>query len=283
MKFLKIIFKIVLCIFIFILALITLTYIAVAGFTNPINNKEWLDDQKVLPYAEFSKDSPNLVTVRNIRNFSYTSTSTYDIAYYDKEFNLDEIEKVWYAVVPFSGIPGSAHTLLSFQFKNNNYVAISVEARKEIGEDYHPVEGIFNKYELMYVIADEKDVIKLRSNFRKNDVYLYPASTTPAKAKQLFLSMLNKANELKENPEFYNTIVNACTSNIVYHINKVTPDSIPLLSKEILFPADSDRFAYDLGLIDTDLPFSEAKEKFHINKRALEFADDPNFSVRIRE
>lgn len=262
-----------------LVSIIILGAIILNLITEPSNNRQWVDDQKILPHAEFNN---NLVTIHNIRNFSYTSTSSYEAKYYDKTFDLDKIEGVWYAVVPFSGIPGSAHTMLSFQFADNEYIAVSVEARKEVGEDYDPIDGIFNNYEIMYVISDERDVIKLRSNFRKNDVYLYPIRTTPPKARDLFVSILNDVNSLKEKPRFYNTIVNACTSNLARHINKVTPNLVPKLSKEIILPADSDILAFNLGLINTDLPFEEARKRFHINARALKHADAEDFSVRIR-
>lgn len=265
-----------------LITIIVVTTIITIKLTEPSNNRIWVDDQKILAYAEFNPTYTNKVTVHNIRNFAYTSTSTYNIKYYDKTFDLDKIESVWYAVVPFSGIPGSAHTLLSFQFKDNNYIAISVEARKETNESYDPIDGLFNNYEIMYVISDERDVIKLRSNFRKDEVYLYPIRTTPDKARELFVSMLEEANSLKNEPRFYNTIVNACTSNIAKHINKVTPHLVPVLSKEIIFPASSDKFAYDLGLLDTNLPFEEARKRYHINARALKYADAEDFSVKIR-
>jgi hypothetical protein len=119
------------------------------------------------------------------------------------------------AVEPFSGIPGSAHTLLSFEFENDIFVAISVEIRKEKGESYHPAKGLFDQYELMYVIGDEKDLIKLRANYRKDTVFLYPIKAEVEDIRSLFLDMIARTNKLKEKPEFYNTLTNTCTTNIV--------------------------------------------------------------------
>ena len=246
----------------------------------PSNDRDWSLDQKVLPYADIDQ---NLVNVHNVRNFSYDSTTSYTPDYYDKTFDLDKIKRVWYVVEPFSGIPGSAHTFLSFEFDGNQFVSISVEIRKEKGETYSPIKGLFNQYELMYVIADERDVIKLRSNYRKDLVYLYPGRTTVEKAQKLFLDMIERANILKDHPEFYNTITNTCTTNIVRHINKITPDKVPFFNLRVLLPANSDKLAHDLGLIDTDLPFDQARGKFFINDRAVKYADSADFSVKIRE
>lgn len=271
----KTLFKII---FTFIL-LIAVLCIVTDLVTTPSNDRNWNDDQVILPSAEING---NLVKVKNIRNFIYASTTSYTPRYYDETYDLEKIKGVWYVVEPFAGIPGSAHTFLSFEFENDQFVSISVEIRKEKGEKYHPLKGLFNKYELMYVIANENDAVKLRSNYRKDSVYVYPANTTKEKAQRLFLSMINRANELKDNPEFYNTITNTCTTNIVAHINEITPKRVPFLSLRILLPENSDKLAYELGLIDTSLSFEDIRKRYHINDRALKYADDPEFSVMIR-
>lgn len=271
--------KRILYFFLILITLITILFTIVHFSTNPSNNRNWNGDQTILATAEI-KD--NLVSIRNIRHFTYASTTSYTPNYYDKTFDLNKLKKVWYVVEPFSGIPGSAHTFLSFEFEGDQFLSISVEIRKEKGEAYHPVEGLFNKYELMYVIADERDVIKLRSNYRKDLVYLYPAKATTAKARELFLSMINRANELNQHPEFYNTVTNTCTTNIVSHINKVTPKRVPFFNLRVLLPANSDKLAYELGLIDTELSFDEARKRYFINDRAMKYADDEDFSVKIR-
>lgn len=275
MRWLKRILYIILAIVI----LVGCLFITVNFSTKPSNDRAWNDDQAILPYAEIND---NLITIHNVRNFTYASTTSYTSHYYDKVFDLNRIKKVWYVVEPFSGIPGSAHTFLSFEFENDQFVSISVEIRKEKGETYDPIKGLFNKYELTYVIADERDVIKLRSNYRKDLVYLYPANTTKEKASALFLDIVERANDLKENPEFYNTITNTCTTNIVTHVNKITPKRVPFFNLRILLPANSDKLAYDLGLIDTDLSFEQARTRYFINDQAVKYADDPDFSVKIR-
>ena len=247
--------------------------------TKPSNDRDWTADQSVLPYAEISE---NLVSIRNIRNFFYASTTSYTAAYYDKTFDLDKIKAVYYIVEPFSGLAGSAHTFLSFEFEEDEFVAISIEIRKEKGEKFSPLKGLFNQYEITYVIADERDVVKLRSNFRKDLVYVYPIRTTKEKMSAVFIDMVTRASTLREKPEFYNTLTNTCTTNIMRHANNITPKRIPL-SYKVLLPAYSDRLAYDLGLIDTDLSFEEAREKFLINDRAEEFANEPDFSKKIRQ
>jgi hypothetical protein len=263
-----------------LVTLCVLIYIVLVISLRPSNDRDWSPDQELLAQAEIVG---NTVSIKNIRNINYRSTSDYDVRYYDKIFDLNNIESVWYMVEPFSGYgAGAAHTLISFGFGGGDYVAISVEIRKEKGESFSPIGGLLRQYELMYVIADEQDVIKLRSNYRNDDVFLYPIEISREHMQQLFVSMLNRANKLAVDPEFYNTLTNTCTTNIVTHVDEIVPGKVPF-SYKILMPAYSDELAYDAGLLGTSFPMDKLREKYHINERARKFADDPLFSQRIRE
>lgn len=245
----------------------------------PTNGRNWSPDQRILPGAAFEG---SLVHVRNVRNVEYRSTSDYTVRHYDSTYDLDALDSVWFLVEPFEGYEGPAHTLVSFGFGDGRYLAISVEVRKEVGESFSPLLGLLKQYELMYVVADERDVIKLRSNYRHDTVYLYPVRTAPERRRRMLVEMLQRANALAERPEFYNTLTNTCTTNIVRHVNTIAPRRVPL-SYKVLLPAYSDELAYDLGLIDTTLTLAEARKRFRINERAERFADDPEFSRRIRD
>ncbi|HKS37277.1 MAG TPA: DUF4105 domain-containing protein [Verrucomicrobiae bacterium] len=245
----------------------------------PSNAREWSRDQAVLARAEVDGEQ---VTVRNVRNCSYHTPQDYHVAHYDRTFDLGALESVWFVVEPFDGTPGAAHTFLSFGFKGGQYVAVSVEIRKEKGESYSPIKALFKQYELMYVIGDENDLIKLRTNYRNDTVYLYPIRARAGARRALFLDIMTAANRLAENPEFYHTLWNTCTTRIVDHVDKLFPGKVPF-SFKVLFPARADRLAYDLGLIDTELSFDEVRRRFHINDRARQFADSPDFSTKIRQ
>ena len=265
--------------FAFLLVLIT-SYLVFALATRPSLARDWTPDQKILAHADISTST---VRITNIRNINYRTTTDYDVRYYDKTFHLDELESVWFMVEPFSGHgAGAAHTLVSFGFENGDYVAISVEIRKEKGESFSPVKGLLRQYELVYVIADERDVIKLRSNYRKDDVFRYPVKTTRENMRALFIAMLSRANKLAAEPEFYNTLTNTCTTNIVAHVNDIVPGRIPL-SYKVLMPAYSDELARAIGLIDDSQSIEELRATYRINERAEQYADDPEFSKRIRD
>ena len=274
MKYLKLLGKILLA----LLVLVVVAYAVLVLIIRPSNDRDWATDQAVLPYAEINGTQ---VSIHNIRNFSYTSTHDYTPSYYDATFDLDKIKNIYFVVEPFSGYVGAAHTFLSFEFEGDRFVSISVEIRKEKGESFSAVKGILRQYELTYVIADERDVVKLRSNYRHDKVFVYPVKTTPEKMRAVFLSMIERANKLKEKPEFYNTLVSNCTTNIAKHVNRISPKRVPW-DITFLLPEEADRYVYKLGLIDNELPFEETRTAHFINDLAEQYADSNDFSLKIR-
>ena len=263
-----------------IIVLFFIGYYIFSIIVRPSVNRDWVPDQSKVAHTTFRGD---IVSIKNIRNTKYRSTTDFDIRYYDKEFDLNKIESVWYMIEPFSGEKaGTAHTLISFGFNDGSYVSVSVEIRKEKGESFSVLKGLFRQYELVYIVADEQDVIKLRSNYRKDDVFLYPIMTKKENIKKMFISMLTRANKLEVEPEFYNTLTSNCTTNIVAHVNEISPKKIPF-SLDVVLPAYSDELAYKIGLLDTSLTLEQLRAKYKINERAIKYADDPLFSKKIRE
>jgi hypothetical protein len=246
-------------------------------FARPSAERDWNPDQRVLPRTNVSGDK---VTIENLRNFSYKSTSDYSARYETRTYDLSKLDSAWFIVERFGDAPAIAHTFLSFGF-GGEYVAISVEIRKERGEVYSPLKGMLRQYELMYVIGDERDVIGLRTNFRRDPVYLYPVRSTPDKIRRVFLDMLERSNALATQPEFYNTLTNNCTSNIVRHVNAIS-NRIPW-SYKIVFPAYSDQLAYELELIPSDRPFEAVQAAHRIDDRAQQQGIGADFSKMIRQ
>lgn len=250
------------------------------GLQRPSNQRDWTPDNARTARAEFHGDS---VLIHNVRNADYRTTADYTVRWEDRRYDLREVEKAWFLVEPFSrDWRGPAHTLVSFQFTGGRFLAVSAEIRKEKGEVFSPWKGLLRRFEMTYVVADERDVVRLRTNFRRDPVYLYPVRATPGQARAMLVSMLTHANSLAEKPQWYNTLTNTCTTSLARHVNRVAPGKVGF-SWRMLFPGYSDQLAYDLGLIDTDLPFEQAREHFHINERALKWGDSPDFSLRIRQ
>ena len=246
-------------------------------FKRPSNDGDWSPDVAVLPWVEFEGDR---VTIHNIRHCDYRSVDDYDVRHYDAAFDLNELTTVHFMVEPFSAFRGPAHTMLAFGFADGRHFAISVELRKEIGEAFHPLPGFFKQFELIYVVGDERDLIQLRTHHRKHEVYFYPIKATTEHKRALLTDMLRRANDLRDRPEFYNTITSSCTTNIVHHVNKLI-DGPRTFNLKVLLPAMADELAHDMGLIDTVLPFEKAREYFRIDQRAQR-EDGTPLSQRIR-
>jgi hypothetical protein len=249
----------------------------------PSNFRDWTPDQAVLPYAEFHG---NQVTVHNIRNSQYFAKDTYLVDYYDKTIELGAVQAVDFIMVPFDAVPSLAHTMLSFEFTGADgrpdHLAVSVETRKEKDQAYNPLTGSARQCELMYVVADERDVIGQRANYRGDNVYLYRSTATPEASRMLLVDVLQRTNQLATTPEFYNTITNNCTTNIVAHINRIKPYRVSY-DVRVLLPGYSDQLAYDDGLIVPYGTFAETKQHAYINPQAQRFADRDDFSELIRQ
>jgi len=245
----------------------------------PRADRRWVPQHAVMAHAEVRG---NTVQLHRLRNFSYTAEEDFTPAYDDRTYDLDKLETVWFIVTPFSRHwRGPAHTFVSFGFTDSQYVAISVEARREPGETYGGVTGLFKQFELIYVIGDERDLIGSRATFGDYDVYVYPIHTSRERMRAMFVEMLERSNALATKPEFYNTLTNNCTSNVVDHVNHIVPHVVPHGWKTIL-PGYADEVAYSLGLIDNSVSLDEARRRYQVNARAQRFASDPEFSRRIR-
>lgn len=265
---------------ILLMALVPIALV-VAAFTliRPSNQRDWIPEQARLPRADFSGDS---VTIRNLRNFSYDMQGKPIPRYEDRSYALAEVETVWFILAPFDQKSrGPAHSFLSFGFADSQYVAVSVEARRERGEAYSLVKGLLRQFEIMYVIGDERDLIGMRVNQRGDDVYVYPIRASRDQVRTLFVQVLERANRLYEQPEFYNTLTNNCTTNIVDHANRVSAVKIPF-SREVLLPGYADELALRLGLIQSPGDVHQVRARFLVNQRARRYRDAPDFSVRIR-
>jgi hypothetical protein len=243
------------------------------------NDRDWQPEVSVAPWAEIQGDR---VTVHGVRNFEYRTETDYVARWEDRTYDLRALDSVDLVAVYWAG-PAIAHIFLSFGFAGKDYLAISIETRKEKGESYSTIAGFFKQYELVYIVADERDVIGVRTNYRQpqEDVYVYRVRGPSERGRRVFLDYLKGMNELKAHPQFYNTLTTNCTTGALMH-TRVNPESPPL-SWKILLTGYVPEYIYDLGRLDTRRPFAELQRMSNVNKRAHAAGQDPAFSQRIRE
>lgn len=246
----------------------------------PSNQRNWQPDLAVLPWADIAGES---ITIHNIRNCDYRTENDFTVRHYDKTFDLKNLQHIDFFLV-YWGSPKIAHTMMSFNFAAQGNVCISIETRKEIGEDYSTIKGFFRQYELTYVVADERDLVRLRTNYREQgkgeDVYLYRLNASPEIARKVFLHYLGKVNQLKEEPEWYNALTENCTTSIRQHTMPYNPNA--RLDWRLIVNGYIDEMLYEQGVVDQSLPFAELKKRSYINPVAQAADQDPAFSQRIR-
>jgi hypothetical protein len=243
------------------------------------NNRDWQPDVSVTPHATVNGE---LVTIRGVRNFEYRSESDYTPRWEDRTYDLRKLDSVDIIAVYWTG-KAVAHIMVSFGFQDQDYLAISIETRKGKGESYSTLAGFFRRYELYYVVADERDVIRARTTYRQpqEDVYIYRTRTLQRNIRRSFLDYIQAMNDLCERPRFYNTLTTNCTTSILMHA-RINPDSPPMSWKVLLSGYVPD-YLYELGRIDTAKPFAELEKLSRVNERAHAADKAASFSQCLRQ
>ncbi len=239
----------------------------------------WQPDVKVAPRIEVNGDR---VIVRSVRNFHYRSETDFDERWEDREYDLSKLATLD-LFMSYWGPTLICHTFVSFGFEGPNgtmdYIAVSIETRKEVGQEYSALGGAFRQYPLVHVWAAESDVVKVRTNFRHEDVYRYRMVSTPEGRRRLFLAYVDRGNELANHPHWYNAVTHSCGVGIV---RLVSQEKLPLIPPiHVALNGLWDRWAYNHGMFETSKPFARLRQEAYIDDLARG-ASDADFSERIR-
>jgi hypothetical protein len=243
----------------------------------PRMQADWQDDVARLPEV---KQQGELVTIRNIRSFNYRSQSDYDIRYFDETFDLRRLKSVD-LLLSHWGSPHVAHVMISFGFEGGRRLALSAETRKKRGQEYSGLRGFFRAYELIYIAGDERDLIRLRTNYRGEDVYLYRLALPPERARHMFLSYCRTMEKLSRSAAFYNALVDNCSTNALIHSRAYQVGELPY-SWKLLASGHLDEVVYQMGGIKSALPFAELERRSLITQAARAADQAEDFSERIR-
>lgn len=242
----------------------------------PSHERNWRPEVAVMPRAIIDRDRVHLT---GVRNFDYRTRDDFTVRYDEREASLSHLVALDFFVSYFSEVP-VAHTFLSFIFDNAPPLSISIETRPEVGQGFAPIASLFKQFELIYVVGDERDLVGVRTNHRREAVYLYRLNTSADDARRLLLVYLTRIYELAERPEFYHLLTNSCTINIVRYANaagRVGQFDIRHLLNGLI-----DSYLYHSGRVDTTLPFDELRRRSRINEAAQAANGAPDFSQRIR-
>lgn len=245
----------------------------------PTDDRNWQPDVARKAWADVKGDE---VTVHNVRNFDYRSETDYTPHWETRTVLLSKLTDADLAI-NYWGSAWIAHPIASFLFADSTPLAFSIETRKAVGQTYSALRGFYRQYDLIYIPADERDVLLLRANYRHEEVYLYHTTVSAERARSLFLEYLKHLNRLHEKPEFYNAITDNCTTNIrAANVATVEHGNVPSWDWKVLLNGKMDELLYARGFVDRSLPFAELKARSLINPRAKAAGESPNFSELIR-
>jgi hypothetical protein len=267
------------------LVFLFLGLVVVAGLLlslrKPSNHRVWKEDQTRIAKVRLEGD---LAFIENVRNIRYGPPGTpYKTVWENRTYDLSKVKRLWFIVEPFHPtVKAIAHTFISFEFEDD-FLSLSVEARKEHNEEYSILKGLIGSFELAYCLGDERDHILRRSVYSEHELYVYPLITPPHEVRAILEHVFTIINDLVERPRFYNSIRDNCTSALRDLANAVRPGSFaPFILAQVL-PGLSDKVLYKKGWIDTTVPFEKLRETHDISVKAEQFKDDLDFSRRIRE
>src|SRR5256714_4410798 len=242
----------------------------------PSNDGNWQPDVAQLAWADINGDE---FTFHNVRNCDYRTDTDYTPHWETRTVRLSQMTGIDLAI-DYWGSPWIAHPIVSFQLADAPPLCFSIETRKKIGQTYSTIGGLYRQFELIYIVADERDVIRVRTNYRKEDIYLYRTTISPAHARERFLEYIHSLNALRNKPRWDNAITTHCTTSIR---TQHPPHERMPWDWRILLNGKGDELLYDRHLIVTSgLPFAELKARSLINARAKAAGASPDFSQLIR-
>jgi Domain of unknown function (DUF4105) len=243
----------------------------------PSNDRIWADD--VAQMTTGTRDGTR-VTLHNVRNFEWRTNTDYTQRWETRSYDLDALNSVDMIMSYWSGT-AIAHLLISFGFEDGEHVAFSVEIRREKRESYSEIGGFFKEFELSILAADERDVVRVRTNVRGEDDYLYRIHMPVTAIRELFLSYIDQANSLVKQPRFYNTITVNCTT-LVYHMMKHIVGYLPL-DYRLILSGYIPEYVYRVGGLDNRFPLAELRARGRITERATKADRSGSFSADIRQ
>jgi hypothetical protein len=245
----------------------------------PSHDRPWRPEVAVMPRAIIDGDQVRFI---DYRHFVYRSRDDFDVRYEEREVPIDRIVSVD-LLVSYWQVGPVAHTFLSFNLDDGSPpVCISIETRPEVGESFDPLASLFKQFELIYVVGDERDLVRVRTDHRNEQVFLYRIRATPEAVRELFRIYLDRINELADRPEWYHLLSNQCTINIIRYARAIGSQHRRFDLNHLL-NGFIDRYVYGLGIVDTSLGFEELRRRSNIVEAARAAGDAEDFSARIRE
>ena len=265
--------------FVFLISLpISMWYIKVAP-RKPTNEGDWVSDNAKVSTITVED---RVIKIKNVRDFTWRTSKDHDIKWNEETYKLDDLIGLYYIIEHIHKFRALAHTMLTFEFKNDRFLTCSFEVRRKKGQRFHPWTGLWRSFTLIQIWATERDLLWLRTNLRKNETYLFPCATLPEKREAMLLQLCDRSNQLAETPEFYHTLVKSCSTSLIREANIVTPGKIPFSMGEVM-PGYSVKPAIKFGVIQDLGGYKKTREMSRVDKLASELNSQEDYSKMIRK
>ena len=246
--------------------------------TRPSTDRDWHPQFERAPHATFDGSR---VTVHDVRDFRWADDGTWQPAWYDATYDLDELEGAYLVLTTFSRVVGVGHVMVSFRFAGDRFLVMSVEARRQVGETYDPVGGAFRQYELFYLAADERDAIAVRTQVHGDETWIMPIHAGVPATRAFLVDMLERMNELRDRPAWYNTLTSSCATNLARHYERINDVRLPP-DHRVIMPGLSQPLIEQLGMLPPGEDAATARVRYHVNPHAGGLPLDEHFSVALR-
>lgn len=254
-----------------------IAWIVFAVSVQPSHDRKWELGQEVLPRFVIEGDR---LRIDNFRNFHWTGETDADVRYESRTYDLRTLSSLDVFISHFDDFEGLAHIFLSFGFADGEQVVVSIESRREVGEEFSPIQGLFRRYEMITVVGSETDIVGVRTGYRGERVYRYPTIAKSWEVRALFESLATDINDLADRPRFYNTLTHNCTNELTRHVEAISPVDFPLTWKTLL-PGYFDAVLFEMGLIPSSGTFEETKAIYRVDNPSVN-AESETYSRDLR-
>lgn len=259
------------------LTLALIAWIVFAVSVQPSHDRHWEFGQEMLPHLSIEGDR---LRIDNFRNFHWTGETDADVRYESRIYDLRTLVSLDVFISHFDDFEGLAHIFLSFGFADGEQVVVSLESRREVGEEFSPIQGLFRRYEMIYVVGSEADIVGVRTGYRGERVYRYPTIARSFEVRALLESLASDINALADEPRFYNTLTHNCTNELTRHVERIAPVDFPFTWK-VLLPGYFDEVLYRMGLIPSAGTFEETKAIYRVDNPSMN-AESETYSRDLR-
>ena len=144
------------------------------------------------------------------------------------------IKNVYFIKKPFAPELVAAHSFLVFTFEKGGYIdgngkepmglALSIEGRTRVNQSFSPLTGLMNKFGIIWQLSTWEEYAARTAYLEKGHLDPYPVLLSHDEKVRVLHESMRLAAVDREG-EFYHTVTNNCTNNLLIILNRVLPEN----------------------------------------------------------